>query len=102
MEDKLVSQRYMSNLEDSPVKQSDLDQLRTNNGFLKMNMDVFNDNTVSPTKDERHFFAYPKTCGFAWNCFGQMVFFANEKYNFEALKNKPEKKRLYDWPDQYT
>ena len=32
--------------------------------------------------------AYPKTCGFSWNCYGQMVFFSNGKYDLAALEKE--------------
>ena len=52
------------------------------------------------SREKRHFFAYPKSCGFSWNCHGQIVFFSNEKYNFDALKKDPGLKRFQDWPAQ--
>jgi len=54
--------------------------------------------SVNLDKEKKHFIAYPKTSGFAWSSSGQMVFFCNEKYNFETLKRKPDLKKLYDWP----
>ena len=41
--------------------------------------------------------AYPKTCGFSWNCYGQMVFFSNGKYDLAALEKDKSKKKFTDW-----
>ena len=77
---------------------------RTREGF-----DPFSN--LSPSKDglrkdqgkgkkTQHYFAYPKSCGFSWNCHGQLVFFSNEKYNFDALKKDQGLKRFREWPAQ--
>ena len=50
-------------------------------------------------KKEKNYFAYPKTCGFAWNCFGNMVFFSNEKYNFKSMEKQPNFRKFFEWPN---
>ena len=49
-------------------------------------------------RKKQHFFAYPKSCGFSWNCYGEIVFFSNEKYNFDTLKKDQSLKKFQDWP----
>ena len=35
---------------------------------------------------KKGYFAYPKTCGFAWNQYGQIVYFSNGKYDLKVLE----------------
>ena len=53
---------------------------------------------IKKMKKVQHYFVYPKSCGFSWNCHGQLVFFSNQKYNFDALKKDQRLKRFQDWP----
>lgn len=53
-------------------------------------------------KKSKNYFAYPRTCGFAWNCFGNMVFFSNEKYNFKSMEKQPNLRKCFEWPSALT
>lgn len=55
---------------------------------------------MESSHEKRSFIAYPRTCSFSWNCFNQIAYVANQKYNFEIIKQKPELKRQRDWPAQ--
>jgi len=59
----------------------------------------FTKNKMQSEKRKKFFVPYPRTCGFAWSCHGNMVFFANEKYNFKVLEKQPELKKVTEWPN---
>ena len=54
---------------------------------------VSNDSGSKTTQKLSPFIPYPRTSSFSWNCFNQIAFVTNQKYNLDAIKQKPQLKR---------
>ena len=88
----------------------------TENAFtsVEANRKLFQDtdSMLSPTltneqkpgleSKQRRYKIYPPSCGFSWNCYGQMAFFSIEKYNHQTLENRVASKKFYSWPQHYS
>ena len=57
------------------------------------------DDVKGDTRTEPAYIVYPRTCGFSWNCYNQLAYFSNQKYNFDVVSKKPELKKFYEWPE---
>ena len=85
------SSQYQNNI---PLLASQAEKINPHLNLHPMLVNTMQPPGKSKNKKRKYQPLYPRTCGFSWNCYGQIVFFSNERYDLKVIDANPHLKKF--------